>query len=81
MDDACRNASMIGSARAILFAWSMCSSMRWNSATSVDGVDPAATAGRRRRYSSFTSTAISTESNRLGGWSVRPAAIGSDVAD
>jgi hypothetical protein len=43
-----------------------------------DGVDPAAT-GRPgiilRRCSSFTSTAISTESNRAGGWSVRLAAI------
>jgi len=35
-------------------------------------------AGRRiilRRCSSFTSTAISTESNRAAGWSVRLAAI------
>ena len=30
----CRNASMIGSTRAILFARSMCSWMRWNCATS-----------------------------------------------
>ena len=43
-----------------------------------DGVTPAATAGRdiiRRRCSSFISMAISTGSNRAGGWSVRLAAI------
>jgi len=43
-----------------------------------DGVDPAATVGLRiilRRCSSFTSTGISTESNRAGGWSVRLAAM------
>ena len=35
---------MIGSTRAILFARSMCSSMRWNSRDlGFDGVDPAAT--------------------------------------
>src|SRR5437667_12238949 len=43
-----------------------------------DGVDPAAT-GRPAYHPSpmlkFTSTAISTASNRAGGWSVRPAAI------
>jgi hypothetical protein len=42
-----------------------------------DGVDPAAT-GRRtilRRCSSYTFTAISTGSNRAGGWSARLAAI------
>jgi len=39
-----------------------------------DGVNPAATGRPRiilRRCSSFTSTAISTDSNRAGGWSVR----------
>ena len=42
-----------------------------------DGVTPAAT-GRdiiRRRCSNFISMAISTGSNRAGGWSVRPGAI------
>jgi hypothetical protein len=43
-----------------------------------DGVDPAAT-GRPGYHPSpmpsSTSTAISTESNRAGGWSVRLAAI------
>ena len=43
-----------------------------------DGVNRQRPAGRRiilRRCSSFTSTAISTASNRAGGWSVRLAAI------
>ena len=43
-----------------------------------DGVDPAATGRPRtilRRCSSSTFTAISTESNRAGGWSARLAAI------
>ena len=40
-----------------------------------DGVDPAGPRIILRRCSSFTSTAISTESNRAGDWSVRPAAI------
>jgi len=40
----CRNALMIGSTRAILYARSMCSSMRWNFGDlGFDGVDPAAT--------------------------------------
>ena len=44
-----------------------------------DGVDPAAT-GRPAYHPSpmlklFTSTAISTESNRAGGWSARLGAI------
>jgi hypothetical protein len=43
-----------------------------------DGVDPAAT-GRPGYHPSpmpsFTSTAISTESNRAGGWNVRLVAI------
>src|SRR5882757_9250014 len=56
---------MIGSRRAILFARSMCSSMRWNSATSGSMASTRQRlAGPRiilRRCSSFTSTAISTE--------------------
>ena len=59
---------MIGSTRAILFARSMCSSMRWNSATSGSMASirqrPAGRRIIRRRCSSFTSTAISTKSTR-----------------
>src|SRR5216684_4096597 len=58
----CRNALMIGSTRAILFARSMCSSMRWNSATSGSMASirqrPAGPRIILRRCSSYTSRAI-----------------------
>jgi hypothetical protein len=68
---------MIGWTREILFARSMCSSMRWNCASWVSMASPRQRpAGRdiiRRRCSSFISMAISIGSNRAGGWSVKLA--------
>ena len=70
---------MTGWTRAILYVRSMCSSMRWTSATSGSMASirrrPAGPGIILRRCSSFTFSAISTESNRAGGWSVRLAAI------
>ena len=76
--DCYRNALMIGWTAAILFAWLMCLSMHWSCASWGLMALRQRPVGRDTSVAAaqvFRSMAISTGSNRAGGWSVRLVAI------